>query len=116
MTEYEMRISDGSSDLCSSGLLDLEGAPEGTVFTNGLGGAALVAGDVIAGGTVSFVEGQLVLTFAPGVDPVHLSAIAVTLPQHADDDFSIQIKTTTTEYEDDGEGADRKSTRLNSSH
>ena len=44
----------------------------------------------------------LVLTFAPGVDSVDLSAIRVEVPQHSDDDFTIQIKTTTTEYDDDG--------------
>ncbi|MEO3431492.1 hypothetical protein AAFN88_21725, partial [Pelagibius sp. CAU 1746] len=81
--------------------LSLEGAPEGTAFVSG--GLPLEAGDEVAGGTVSFEDGALVLTFgAPGLDSVDLSAIGVEVPQHSDDDFSIQIKTTTTEYDDDG--------------
>src|SRR3546814_17456123 len=79
-----MRISDWSSDVCSS---DLE------------------EGDVIAGGTASFVDGKLVLTFEPGVASVNLDAIRVKLPQHSDNDFSIKIVTTTTEADDDGADA-----------
>src|SRR3546814_9289335 len=45
--------------------LALEGAPEGAAFVSG--GEAIEEGDVIAGGTASFVDGKLVLTFEPGV-------------------------------------------------
>src|SRR3546814_5295228 len=50
--------------------LALEGAPEGAAFVSG--GEAIEEGDVIAGGTASFVDGKLVLTFEPGVASVNL--------------------------------------------
>ncbi len=96
--------SDGSESVTKI-VISLEGAPEGTAFVDSLGDS-LEVGDEVAGGTISFVEGQLVLTFAaPGPLSVDLSGISVKVPQHSDDDFSIQIRTTTTEYDDDGEGA-----------
>ncbi|MGD1878492.1 MAG: hypothetical protein ACFB13_13455, partial [Kiloniellaceae bacterium] len=85
-------------------VVSLDGAPDGTIFVDGLGDP-LEAGDTVDGGVVSFEDGQLVLTFEPGVQSVDLSTMSVEIPQHSDDDFSIQIKTTTTEYDDDGTGA-----------
>src|SRR3546814_4833440 len=85
--------------------LALEGAPEGAAFVSG--GEAIEEGDVIAGGTASFVDGKLVLTFEPGVASVNLDAIRVKLPQHSDNDFSIKIVPNTTEADNEG---DRKST------
>ncbi|WP_340119974.1 type I secretion C-terminal target domain-containing protein [Pelagibius sp. 7325] len=95
--------SDGSEKITKV-ILSLDGAPEGTAFVDGLG-EVLEADDVIAGGVVSFAEGQLVLTFEPGVDAVDLAGLGVKLPLHADGDFTINITTTTTEYDDDGVGA-----------
>ncbi|WP_193371565.1 type I secretion C-terminal target domain-containing protein [Pelagibius marinus] len=92
--------SDGSEKITRVEI-NLDGAPEGTIFVSG--GLLLEANDEVAGGTVSFDGDTLVLTFVePGLDSVDLSAIGVEVPQHSDDDFSIQIKTTTTEYDDDG--------------
>src|SRR3546814_15629433 len=79
--------------------LALEGAPEGAAFVSG--GEAIEEGDVIAGGTASFVDGKMVLTFEPGVASVNLDAIRVKLQQHSDNDYSINIVTTTTEADDD---------------
>ena len=95
--------ADGSEKITQV-TLSLDGAAEGTVFV--AEGTPLAAGDEVAGATVSFDGDTLVLTFAaPGADAIDLSAIGVQVPQHSDDDFAVQIATTTTEYDDDGSGA-----------
>ena len=96
--------SDGSEGITKI-TFSLDGAAEGTAFVDGLGDP-LADGDTVSGGTVSFDDDQLVLTFAdPGPQSVDVSGLFVQVPQDSDDDFAIGIQTTTTEYDDDGFGA-----------
>src|SRR3546814_16787410 len=60
-TAYELRICDGSSDVCSS---DLEG--HGLVFPPGLAGLVPRRADVVAGGLEAEVRGVLAVALVVG--------------------------------------------------
>ncbi|NIA72502.1 type I secretion C-terminal target domain-containing protein [Pelagibius litoralis] len=85
--------------------ISLEGADKDAMFV-GTDGEPLEVGDVIAGGTVSFVDDDLVLSFgeATAGNDIDLSGlIQVKLPVDDSNDFTVKVEATTAEVNAEGE-------------
>src|SRR3546814_3092524 len=99
-TAYEMRISDWSSDVCSSDLLAVARAPlKAEGFFQALCRAAVAAGNAAVG----------IVDHAPGAETVAV-AVGAQHPEPVDQDADALLEHVGVE------ARDRKSTRLNSSH
>src|SRR3546814_6913575 len=103
-TAYEMRISDWSSDVCSSDLVDVEGASVHYLAWGEPGRRGLVF--VHGGGANAHWWTHIAATFAG-----ERRVVAVDLSGHGDSSHRERY-----ELEQWAREVDRKSTRLNSSH
>src|SRR3546814_1037545 len=106
-TAYEMRISDWSSDVCSSDLALSPTMEEGTLAKWHVKvGDAVKSGDVIAE-----IETDKATMEVEAVDEGTVEALLV--PEGTEE---VKVNTPIARLSGEGETADRRSTRLNSSH
>src|SRR3546814_8276148 len=113
-TAYEMRISDWSSDVCSSDLL-LVGRSSAERIKYALGEACTRGG---AADTIA-VKGRSLMSGLPAairIAPIEFADVIERHAQHIVDLILELLAETPPELSKDIHGQDRKSTRLNSSH
>src|SRR3546814_4328045 len=118
-TAYEVRISDVSSDVCSSDLMDVGAIHEGFLRTARRAGAQLLCNAAVTAATRT--AGKWLLDIRAG--PVSADIVAIAAGAWADPvaalfgvrPLGIQPLRRTV-VQADVEPRDRKSTRLNSSH